>query len=180
MRPPLFAMMARIVRASTDALRAYRADFWLHDQYTLLYATRPGDEFVWIVRDAGTELFRLYQGDSSVAVSYWLSPEHSCNRAYHVVCADTPGFGTVTPVTRERAVELARLPQRGPLRLTPREYQLVRHLTDLLRATGNAYDARVRRAQAFVDQLEFTGPVAESTLHHRPGALMHDLEAAHA
>jgi hypothetical protein len=138
-------------------LFAYRTDFWLIDQHAIRYATSPGDEFIWIVRDAGTELFRLYQGEPSAAVSYWLSPTHTCNRACHVVCTDMARFGTVTPVTRERAVDLANLPQRGPLKLTPREHHLVTHLKNVLRAAGDAHDSRVLRAQAYIDRIECTG-----------------------
>lgn len=157
MRPPIFDLMVRIARASTHALRAYRTDLWLHDQYTLLYGTSRGDEFIWILRDAGTELFRLYQGSDPIAVSYWLSPEHHHNRAYHVVCTDAGGYGTVEPITRERAVELASLPQRGPITLTPRERQMLSHLKNALSAAGYTQNAGVRSAQAFVDQVEFTG-----------------------
>ena len=158
MRPPLFDLMARIVRASTaESLLAYRTDFWLHDQFTLLYGTRAGDEFVWIVRDAGTELFRLYQGSDPLAVSYWLGPDYPRNRAYHLVCTDSNGYGTATPITAEQAVELAGQPQRGPLTLTPREHQLLEHLKNALRAAGYSQSADVRRAKEFVDHLEFTG-----------------------
>lgn len=86
LRPTLFDLMSRIVRANANVLLAYRTDFWLHDQYALLYQTKPGDEYVWIMRDHGTELFRLYQGNDAVAVSYWLEPDQHHNRAYHVVC----------------------------------------------------------------------------------------------
>lgn len=151
-------MMARIVRANTAAsLLAYRTDFWLHDQFTLLYATRPGDEFVWVLRDAGTELFRLYQGSDPLLVTHWLTPDYPRNRAYHVVCTDTNGFGTVVPITAERAKELAGLPQRGPLSLTPREQVLLRHLKNALRAAEHMPCAAVRAARAFVAHLEFDG-----------------------
>jgi hypothetical protein len=150
--------MARIVRANTaESLLAYRTDFWLHDQFTLLYATRPGDEFIWILRDAGTELSRLYQGGDPVLVTHWLAPNYPRNRASHVVCTDANGFGTVVPITAERAKELAGLPQRGPLTLTPRELLLLRHLKNALSAAEYTQSAAVRAARAFVEHLEFSG-----------------------
>src|SRR4051794_14008968 len=115
LRPTLFDLMSRIVRAHADVLQAYRTDFWLHDQYALEYHTRPGDEYIWILRDHGTELFRLYQGSDPIAVAYWLTPEHLHNRAYHVTCTADPCRGTVKPVTRDEAIALASLPQRAPL-----------------------------------------------------------------
>ena len=160
MRASIFDLMVRIARASRDTLRAYRTDLWLHDQYRLAYDSRPGDEFIWILRDAGTELFRLYQGDDPVAVAYWLSPAHRHNRAYHVICTDAGGYGTLQPITAERAVELASMPQRGPLALTPRERQLLGHLKTALRSIGYTQNADLRRAEELVDQLEFTIPRA--------------------
>jgi hypothetical protein len=160
MRPSIFDLMVRVARSSSDTLQAYRTDLWLHDQYRLVYDSSRGDEFIWILRDAGTELFRLYQGDDPGAVDYWLSPTHRHNRAYHVVCTDAGGCGTLTPITAERAVELASLPQRGPLALTPRERQLLDHLKSVVRSIGYADNADLRRAQELVDRLEFTTPRA--------------------
>jgi hypothetical protein len=156
LRPTLFDLMSRIVRAHANVLLAYQTDFWLHDQYALLYQTRPGDEYVWILRDHGTELFRLYQGTDAVAVSYWLGADQPHNRAYHVVCMDERGYGTVQPLTRERAIELASLPQRGPLTLTAREQVLLDHLKSALRCVGYSHHHELRRAAAFVERLEFT------------------------
>lgn len=160
MRASIFDLMVRVARSSSDTLRAYRTDLWLHDQYRLVYDSRAGDEFIWILRDAGTELFRLYQGDDPVAVEYWLSPTHRHNKAYHVVCTDAGGYGTLKRITAERAVELASMPQRGPLALTPRERQLLSHLKSALRTIGYTHNADLRHAQEFVDQLEFTTPRA--------------------
>lgn len=156
LRPTLFNLMSRIVRAHAHVLLAYRTDFWLHDQYALLYKTRPGDEYVWILRDHGTQLFQLYQGNDAIGVSYWLSADQPHNRAYHVVCMDERGYGTVQPLTRERAIELASLPQRGPLALTAREQVLLDHLKSALRCVGYSQRHEVRRATALVERLEFT------------------------
>lgn len=159
-RETLFQALVRIARANAGCLQAYRTDLWVHDQYTLQYNTSRGDEYIWILREHGTELFRLYQGAEATTVKFWLKPEYRHSRAYHVVCTEDGGCGTVEHITRERAVHLACEPQRAPLKLTGRERKLTEHLRKVIACAGYPQHGNVIRAQAFVDQLDFRLPLS--------------------
>jgi hypothetical protein len=153
-RDSLFKKLVRIARANTACLQAYKADLWLHDQYVIQYLTAPGDEYVWILREHGTQLFRLYQGSEPVPVEFWLNPEYRHSRAYHVVCTDV-GFGTVEAISHEHAIRLAHEPQRGALKLSPRERRLTEHLREVIACAGDVAHSKVRLALLFVDEIEF-------------------------
>jgi hypothetical protein len=159
-RDTLFQNLVRIARRNAACLQAYRVDLWVHDQYTLQYSTSRGDEYVWILREHGTELFRLYQGAEPITVEFWLKPEYRLSRAYHVVCTGDGGYGTVDSITHERAVQLAREPQRGPLKLTPRERELTEHLRKVIACAGYPQIGSVLRAQEFIDRLDFRLPIS--------------------
>lgn len=71
---PLLPQMAAAFEAQPDLLRAYRSDFSDHDPRAL--ARYPAStEFLWVVRDAGTNIMALGYGIDPAYMLYWLDDD---------------------------------------------------------------------------------------------------------
>ena len=121
----IYEQLARIAERNPHLLVAYKADLHEHDKRTLAKAER-GTEFIWILRDHGTELFEMHRGSNPVWVTYWIDQKMHGNigpqkrLCYHIfVTADGGVEGTVRPITVERARLLAHEPPAKPKDFNP-------------------------------------------------------------
>ena len=91
-------------------LRGYETDLTTHDRMTLLGAVE-GAQYVWLLREHGTELFPIASGLNPVWATYWLDAGDSARvptLAFHVTVG--AGDREVMAISPERARRLASVP----------------------------------------------------------------------
>lgn len=107
-RESLFTQMLLKVAEYPELLRHHHRDLLVHDR-RVLYDAMPGEEYVWLIRDMGTELAKV--GDPLQAVTYWI-PRHPAYVQTRVFLLKVTGslnnvaYGTIEPISYARAYEL--------------------------------------------------------------------------
>jgi hypothetical protein len=107
----IYETLARIAaeKAPLGYLAGYANDLHKHDKATLESATL-GQQYVWLLRECGTQLFPVAGGLNPVWLTYWL--EHYAPNipplAYLVTVRGHNS--TVRPITHEAAERFAREP----------------------------------------------------------------------
>ena len=111
----VYEQLQQIVAAkhASGYLNHYPNDLYVHDRRQL-GASVAGDEFVWVLREMGTELFHVAKGHSHNWVTYWLT-KGICTRIPHLcfhirVTSNGGETGTVRSITYDRATKLAHTP----------------------------------------------------------------------
>ena len=105
MSPSLFDQLFQI---ADPIVCDYRTDLTTHDRRQLAHA-RSGDEFLWAPYGSGTHLVSLSVENTRIAASEALAAVNSVfaiGQWYHLRIGRA-ATGTVRPVTRSHAVELA-------------------------------------------------------------------------
>lgn len=110
---PVIEQLQAIATSKPELLVAYADDLHKHDAGALALSV-AGERFVWLLRNHGTELFRLNAGRDPVWLTYWLDtksigPSVATYRAYLVTVTGDGGLtGTVSPITHADASRYAR------------------------------------------------------------------------
>lgn len=109
---PVIGQLQAIAASEPELLVSYADDLNKHDANALALSVK-GERFVWLLRDHGTELFRLNIGRDPVFVTFWIDqkrqgPSAAKHRAYLVTVTSDGGLtGTVSPITHEEATRYA-------------------------------------------------------------------------
>jgi hypothetical protein len=105
--PTLYETLCAIAESFPDRLVAYSDDLHKIDR-SILEESEAGQEFVWLLRRHGTELFPLRRARDPESVTFWLQDGVL---AYHLRVSSAAGAsGTAKPVTHAQASALAALP----------------------------------------------------------------------
>lgn len=121
--PSLYEQLCAIAESHPDRLVAYSDDLHKIDR-SILETAEAGQEYVWLLRRHGTELFPLRRAHDAVSVTFWLQDGVL---AYHLRATAAVGAtGTAKPVTHAQAAALAALPPPKGARLwVPAGFALV-------------------------------------------------------
>lgn len=105
--PTLYEQLQAIAEAHPDRLVAYSDDLHVIDR-SILAEAEAGQEFVWLLRRHGTELFPLRRAREPESVTFWLQDGVL---AYHLLASAAAGAsGSTKPITHAQAAALAALP----------------------------------------------------------------------
>ncbi|ARJ65977.1 hypothetical protein WV31_10090 [Magnetospirillum sp. ME-1] len=142
----VYRQLCAIAEAHPDRLVAYGTDLHRCDK-EILERTASGDEYVWLLRRHGTELFPLRAAYDPVGVTFWLQ---EAVLAYHIrITADRGAAGTVRSIGHSEARHLAHLPPPPGVRLwAPSGFALLlrkdgRELARLSNSSGLGWDAEI-------------------------------------
>jgi hypothetical protein len=119
----LYEQICAISEAHPDRLVAYSEDLHKIDR-SILEQAEDGQEYIWLLRKHGTELFPLRRAHDAVSVTFWLQDGVL---AYHLRATAAGGAsGTAKPITHVQATALAALPPPKGARLwAPAGFALV-------------------------------------------------------
>lgn len=109
----IYETLARIAaeKAPLGYLAGYAADLHKHDRATLDTAA-PGQQYVWLLRDRGTELFPVASGLNPAWLTYWLKPGSHGRATPPLAYLVTVGANerAVRSITHDAAERLAHKP----------------------------------------------------------------------
>lgn len=144
--PTVYEILCAIAEAHPESLVAYGTDLHKCDR-ELLERSKAGEEYVWILRKHGTELFPIRAAHEPVSVTYWLQPGVF---AFHVrIAKDSGAAGTAVEISHEEATRLAHLPPPAGARLwAPAGFALLlrqdgHDIGRVTNSTGLGWDAEV-------------------------------------
>lgn len=106
--PALYFKMKAMVQAHPDVLRAYKADFYVHDRRKIR-TMQAGERWIWVLRRNGTILFPVGVGQAPTWVTHWLD-EGQPTMTFLVTVTANHWDGTVQEVSVQQARELAHEP----------------------------------------------------------------------
>ena len=96
-----------------EMVKAYIADITEHDLNVCL-SMKAGDRWLWMLRDCGTVMFPIAQGQLPGWATYWLDERQGHGQTivpFLITVTKDQGLdGTVRPITHERAIKLANEP----------------------------------------------------------------------
>lgn len=105
----LYMNLLEIVSDNPNLLRHYKRDLTEHDR-RVLNDSKPGDRFVWILRQCGTALFPIGKGFDPIWATYWLKGSSGCEKGTLPFYIEVTGQdeGCVLSLEHHEAGELAR------------------------------------------------------------------------
>lgn len=120
--PCLYSQLAAIARNNPQLLVSYQDDLHSIDRRALEKA-KAGDEYVWLLRRLGTELFPIRKGFEPISVVHWLSEDVLAFRL--TAEADGGAEGRVVLIDEKEARRLAELaPPKGACLWVPSGFSL--------------------------------------------------------
>lgn len=100
---PLFKRMDNIVRRN---LKRYKNDFYVHDVYSI---SQDNGDFVWLIRDCGTELIRCnnesFSREGEWTGKLWFNAVLKTSKVNHYYYYDSKK-NKLTKITKDKAIQI--------------------------------------------------------------------------
>jgi hypothetical protein len=118
----VYESLALIAESNTPKgyLAHYKNDLHVIDKDTLA-KTEAGQQYIWILRECGTQLFPVAAGHDSLWATYWLdngNRRDTPSLCYLITVTSTSARdGTVAPISYDRTRRLAALPHPNGVRV---------------------------------------------------------------